>query len=72
MPVRPGGPAFARFASSGGFESDEARSVKAESGDPARLLKNWGSRWSLPSGRPQAGPVGGSERGLFRRNTIML
>src|SRR5262245_34737732 len=32
--VRPGAPAFARFASVGRFESAETQSAKAESGDP--------------------------------------
>ena len=34
--ARPRDPAYARFASFGGFESAEARSAKAESGDPVR------------------------------------
>ena len=36
--VRPRDPAYARFASSGGFKSAEARSAKAESGDPERQI----------------------------------
>jgi uncharacterized protein (DUF2336 family) len=35
LSVRPRDPAYARSASFGGFESAEARSAKAESGDPA-------------------------------------
>jgi hypothetical protein len=39
---RPRDPAFARFASFGGFKSDEAWSAKAEGGDPVRRIARGG------------------------------
>jgi len=51
--VRPRDPAYARSASFGGFESAEARSAKAESGDPEK---------QMPSVRPLGPRLHGDER----------
>jgi predicted GIY-YIG superfamily endonuclease len=45
--VRPRDPVYARFASFDGLKSAEARSAKAESGDPECQLKKWNRAWKL-------------------------
>ena len=58
--ARPRDPAFARFASFGGFEPVEAHSAKTESGDPGQQslglqLHFWIPAYAGMSGR-QVGP----------------
>jgi hypothetical protein len=52
---RPRDPAYARFASFGGYKSAEARSAKAEGGDPDSVCHRetaaYGSRVSLTLAR---------------------